>query len=160
MQHITYNEFLPRVIGWNNMNLYTLRVQVTSYNFIHSFIHSFSWLIHFFLSFFLFLLKIFMFLLFNWGTIHFDTLLHLSPKNCNLTYATTTYPGLVTSFVNVPSLVHFHCPLIDCFLHSVFHWPLIIWFFIYFPIIPALYFHQFIPSFPWLSPCERSKVER
>ena len=26
-QHITYNEFLPRLIGWNYMNLYALRVK-------------------------------------------------------------------------------------------------------------------------------------
>ena len=31
MQHITYNEFLPRVIGWNYMNLYNLRVNTEGY---------------------------------------------------------------------------------------------------------------------------------
>lgn len=30
-QHITYNEFLPRVIGWNYMNLYNLRVKTEGY---------------------------------------------------------------------------------------------------------------------------------
>ena len=31
VQHITYNEFLPRVIGWNYMNLYNLRVNTEGY---------------------------------------------------------------------------------------------------------------------------------
>ena len=30
-QHITYNEFLPRIIGWNYMNLYNLRVATEGY---------------------------------------------------------------------------------------------------------------------------------
>jgi len=30
-QHITYNEFLPRLIGWNYMNLYALRVKTQGY---------------------------------------------------------------------------------------------------------------------------------
>ena len=30
-QHITFNEFLPRIIGWNYMNLYNLRVKTEGY---------------------------------------------------------------------------------------------------------------------------------
>ncbi len=31
-QHITFNEFLPRIIGWNYMNLYDLRVKTEGYS--------------------------------------------------------------------------------------------------------------------------------
>ena len=31
-QHITFNEFLPRIIGWNYMNLYNLRVRTEGYS--------------------------------------------------------------------------------------------------------------------------------
>ncbi len=31
-QHITFNEFLPRIIGWNYMNLYDLRVRTEGYS--------------------------------------------------------------------------------------------------------------------------------
>ena len=31
-QHITFNEFLPRIIGWNYMNLYNLRVKTEGYS--------------------------------------------------------------------------------------------------------------------------------
>ena len=31
-QHITFNEFLPRIIGLNSMNLYDLRVRTEGYS--------------------------------------------------------------------------------------------------------------------------------
>ncbi len=31
-QHITFNEFLPRIIGWNYMNIYDLRVKTEGYS--------------------------------------------------------------------------------------------------------------------------------
>eukprot|EP00095_Tigriopus_kingsejongensis_P003939 maker-scaffold473_size162088-snap-gene-0.25 protein:Tk03939 transcript:maker-scaffold473_size162088-snap-gene-0.25-mRNA-1 annotation:"hypothetical protein DAPPUDRAFT_42141" len=32
IQHIAFNEFLPRIIGWNYMNLYNLRARTEGYN--------------------------------------------------------------------------------------------------------------------------------
>lgn len=32
VQHIAFNEFLPRIIGWNYMNLYNLRAKTEGYN--------------------------------------------------------------------------------------------------------------------------------